>query len=83
MVSITWTSDLLNGFNPQFGKSSILPLAGAALLGVAATLVANPLLLNFGVGVGKRKRRSVEDSAAVTVGNRLAQNMAYRGYRGQ
>lgn len=62
----------------QFGKSSILPLAGAALLGVAATLVANPLLLNF--GVGKRKRRSIEANENLRAKDQ-GQELAYRGHQ--
>ncbi|XP_049543858.1 uncharacterized protein LOC125956236 [Anopheles darlingi] len=38
-------------------RSVLLPLAGAALLGVAAALVTNPVLLHLGVTAGKRKRR--------------------------
>lgn len=38
-----------------------MPLAGAALLGIAAILVANPMLLQLGVVSGKRKRRDVND----------------------
>uniref|UniRef100_A0A1B0CD45 Uncharacterized protein n=1 Tax=Lutzomyia longipalpis TaxID=7200 RepID=A0A1B0CD45_LUTLO len=42
-------------------KSLFLPLAGAALLGVAAALVANPVLLQLGVISGKRRKRSITD----------------------
>ncbi|GAB0089727.1 integral component of membrane [Sergentomyia squamirostris] len=45
-------------------KSLFLPLAGAALLGVAAALVANPVLLQLGVISGKRRKRSIEDDHA-------------------
>ncbi|BFF93310.1 uncharacterized protein DMAD_11185 [Drosophila madeirensis] len=47
-------------------KSFLIPLASAAVLGIAAALVSNPLLLQLGTVsglgqaiVGKRKRRSV------------------------
>ncbi|XP_050093858.1 uncharacterized protein LOC126576593 [Anopheles aquasalis] len=43
-------------------RSVLLPLAGAALLGIAAALVANPVLLHLGVTAGKRKRRDVVSS---------------------
>ncbi|XP_058122765.1 uncharacterized protein LOC131293700 [Anopheles ziemanni] len=49
-------------------RTVLIPLAGAALLGIAAALVANPVLLHLGVTAGKRKRRDVEP----------AHNLAYR-----
>ncbi|XP_055538246.1 uncharacterized protein LOC129725884 [Wyeomyia smithii] len=54
--------------NPYSGKdlakSFLLPLAGAALIGLAAALVFNPALLHLGVAaVGKRKRRDVTTNA--------------------
>ncbi|XP_062560955.1 uncharacterized protein LOC134225138 [Armigeres subalbatus] len=53
-------------------KSLLLPIAGAALLGIAAALVANPVLLHLGAfAAGKRKRRDVSDNA---------QDLAYRGH---
>ncbi|XP_052895583.1 uncharacterized protein LOC128302772 [Anopheles moucheti] len=50
------------GLNHPYGSKDItksvwIPLAGAALLGIAAALVANPVLLHLGVSAGKRKRR--------------------------
>ncbi|EDV31174.2 uncharacterized protein Dana_GF15228, isoform C [Drosophila ananassae] len=48
-------------------KSFLIPLASAAVLGIAAALVSNPLLLQLGTVsglgtiVGKRKRRSAEE----------------------
>ncbi|XP_055601329.1 uncharacterized protein LOC129750127 [Uranotaenia lowii] len=49
----------------DIAKSVLIPLAGAALLGIAAALVANPVLLHLGaVGLGKRKRRDVSSSDA-------------------
>uniref|UniRef100_A0A1B0DNK6 Uncharacterized protein n=1 Tax=Phlebotomus papatasi TaxID=29031 RepID=A0A1B0DNK6_PHLPP len=53
------------------GKSLFLPLAGAALLGVAAALVANPVLLQLGVISGKRRKRSIPDDD-------FAHKLAYR-----
>lgn len=38
-----------------------MPLAGVALLGAAAALVTNPVLLQLGVISGKRKRRSIKN----------------------
>uniref|UniRef100_A0AAG5DDU5 Uncharacterized protein n=1 Tax=Anopheles atroparvus TaxID=41427 RepID=A0AAG5DDU5_ANOAO len=49
-------------------RSVLIPLAGAALLGIAAALVANPVLLHLGAAAGKRKRRDVA----------AAHNLAYR-----
>ncbi|CAO1362705.1 unnamed protein product [Diamesa serratosioi] len=62
-------------------KSLLLPLAGAALLGVAAALVVNggalPLFHMGGAGAGamygKRKRRSTDD--------KFTQHLVYRGYK--
>uniref|UniRef100_A0A182RJU8 Uncharacterized protein n=1 Tax=Anopheles funestus TaxID=62324 RepID=A0A182RJU8_ANOFN len=63
------------GLNYPYGskdltKSVWIPLAGAALLGIAAALVANPVLLHLGVSAGKRKRR---DTTAMN-----AHRLAYR-----
>uniref|UniRef100_A0A182WAY3 Uncharacterized protein n=1 Tax=Anopheles minimus TaxID=112268 RepID=A0A182WAY3_9DIPT len=56
------------GLNYPYGskdltKSVWIPLAGAALLGIAAALVANPVLLHLGVSAGKRKRRDATVNA--------------------
>ncbi|XP_058465035.1 uncharacterized protein LOC131438788 [Malaya genurostris] len=51
------------GNGKELTKSFILPLAGAALLGIATALVANPVLLHLGAAVGKRKRRDVTNNA--------------------
>lgn len=44
-------------------KSFLIPLASAAVLGIAAALFSNPLLLQLGtvsgVGLGKRKKRAL------------------------
>ncbi|XP_055621693.1 uncharacterized protein LOC129765410 [Toxorhynchites rutilus septentrionalis] len=47
----------------SYGNSVLFPLAGAALLGIAAVLVANPVLLHLGAVAGKRKRRDIPSSA--------------------
>ncbi|CAO1324278.1 unnamed protein product [Diamesa hyperborea] len=68
--------------NPSHQKSLLLPLAGAALLGVAAALVVNggalPLFhmgsAGAGAMYGKRKRRSLAD-------DKFAQHLVYRGYK--
>lgn len=52
-----------------------MPLAGAALLGIAAILVANPMLLQFGVVSGKRKRRDIDD-----LKQKFSQKLAYSGH---
>ncbi|KAJ6636626.1 hypothetical protein Bhyg_15217, partial [Pseudolycoriella hygida] len=49
--------DGINIGGKHIPKSHLIPLAGAALLGLAAILVANPMLLQLGVVSGKRKRR--------------------------
>lgn len=71
-----------NGYESGYGsghhghdltKKVLLPLAGAAILGVAAALVANPVLLQLGVtSAGKRKRRDIDE-------NDEAQILAYKG----
>ncbi|XP_058826632.1 uncharacterized protein LOC131686718 [Topomyia yanbarensis] len=45
------------GGGKELTKSVLIPLAGAALLGIAAALVANPVLLHLGAAVGKRRKR--------------------------
>ncbi|XP_050344009.1 uncharacterized protein LOC126769351 [Nymphalis io] len=42
-------------------KAVLWPIAGIALLGAAAALVSNPILLQLGVASGKRKRRETEE----------------------
>ncbi|XP_026730224.1 zinc transporter zipt-7.2-like [Trichoplusia ni] len=42
-------------------KTALWPLAGIALLGAAAALVSNPVLLQLGVVSGKRRRRDTEE----------------------
>ncbi|CAH0726963.1 unnamed protein product, partial [Brenthis ino] len=42
-------------------KAILWPIAGIALLGAAAALVHNPILLQLGVATGKRKRRDTEE----------------------
>lgn len=74
-------------------KSFLIPLASAAVLGIAAALVSNPLLLQLGTVsgvapavVGKRKRRAVQETAerpstALATTTAGAQTIAYRGHR--
>ncbi|KAB0799630.1 hypothetical protein PPYR_07510 [Photinus pyralis] len=46
------------GFMKKFGlKGLLLPLAGIAILGAAAALTANPVLLQLGTLHGRRRRR--------------------------
>lgn len=52
-------------------KTLWLPLGAAALVGVAAALIANPMYLNL-PALGKRKRRSTDD--------KHPQKLAYRGH---
>lgn len=42
-------------------KTVLWPIAGIALLGAAAALVSNPILLQLGVVSGKRRRRDTEE----------------------
>ncbi|XP_045774241.1 uncharacterized protein LOC123873439 [Maniola jurtina] len=42
-------------------KAVLWPIAGIALLGAAAALVSNPILLQLGVTSGKRRRRNTEE----------------------
>uniref|UniRef100_A0A2A4K8G8 Uncharacterized protein n=1 Tax=Heliothis virescens TaxID=7102 RepID=A0A2A4K8G8_HELVI len=42
-------------------KTVLWPIAGIALLGAAAALVSNPVLLQLGVVSGKRRRRDTEE----------------------
>lgn len=42
-------------------KTVLWPIAGIALLGAAAALVSNPVLLQLGVISGKRRRRDTEE----------------------
>lgn len=64
----------------QLSKEHLLPLAGAALLGIAAVLVANPMLLQLGVVSGKRKRRDTTNTAS-TSQTKYSQKLAYNGHR--
>lgn len=58
-------------------KSAILPIAGAALLGLAAVLVANPVLLQLGVLSGARRKRDTSTKFNVD----HTPDIPYRGYR--
>ncbi|XP_072949288.1 uncharacterized protein [Epargyreus clarus] len=48
-------------------KAILWPIAGIALLGAAAALVSNPVLLQLGVVSGKRKRRDTVESYELEV----------------
>ncbi|XP_019868779.1 uncharacterized protein LOC109597516 [Aethina tumida] len=48
-------------------KKLLIPLAGIAILGAAAALSTNPVLLQLGVVNGRRKRRSIEEKMLMTV----------------
>ncbi|VVC94445.1 unnamed protein product [Leptidea sinapis] len=49
-------------YNHALAARTVLwPLAGLALLGAAAALVSNPILLQLGVATGKRRRRDTEE----------------------
>lgn len=64
-------------------KSNFVPIAGAALLGIAAALIVNPVLLQLGTVAGKRRRRRRD-----TVANQknlpnddASQRIAYRNQK--
>ncbi|XP_046994312.1 uncharacterized protein LOC124606372 [Schistocerca americana] len=54
-------------------KGLLIPLAGAALLGAAAALAANPVLLQIGVISGRRRRRRRDAAAGAEAQRRLQQ----------
>ena len=56
-----------------------MPLAGAALLGIAAAFVANPVLLNLGVMSGRKKRNIFNEKEEEI--NEKSQQLAYKGYK--
>ncbi|CAG4996626.1 unnamed protein product [Parnassius apollo] len=59
-------------------KTILWPLAGIALLGAAASLISNPVLLQLGVISGRRKRRDTEEVTGPDLNvdfNRLPQNL--------
>lgn len=70
-------------------KSFLIPLASAAVLGIAAALVSNPLLLQLGtvsgVGhasvLGKRKRRQAPSITAPTNDSTASQDTVTHPYR--
>ena len=61
-----------NTIKQEITKSILIPLAGAALLGVAAAFIANPVLLHLGTVAGKRRRRDVSA--------KYSHPIAYRGH---
>ncbi|XP_058055734.1 uncharacterized protein LOC131207105 [Anopheles bellator] len=62
-------------------RSVLLPLAGATLLGIAAALVANPVLLHLGVSAGKRKRREISPPSDPDIAYRGQLSPTVRIYR--
>lgn len=71
---------MFGGSNGIFGQefqektSAILPLAGAALLGIATYALVAGAGVSIGPMLGKRKRRSLLDE-------KLDQHMAYRAHK--
>lgn len=64
----------------HLSKSHFLPLAGAALIGIAAALLVNPVWLQLGTVAGKRRRR--RDTLQRYNANEMsAHHMAYNGQR--
>lgn len=67
-------------FPKHLSKSHFLPFAGAALLGIAAALLVNPVLLQLGTVTGKRRRRRETHQVYVTKTNKKqAHRLAYNG----
>ncbi|XP_055307931.1 peroxisomal membrane protein PEX13-like isoform X2 [Sitodiplosis mosellana] len=64
----------------HLSKSHLLPLAGAALIGIAAALLVNPVLLQLGTVSGKRRRRRDIVSQLLPPPKASAHNLAYRGH---
>lgn len=64
----------------NLSKSHFLPLAGAALIGIAAALLVNPVWLQLGTVAGKRRRRDTSSHRS-HVAETHAHDMAYDGQR--
>lgn len=64
----------------HLSKSHLLPLAGAALVGIAAALLVNPVLLQLGTVTGKRRRRRDTARQSSAPAKSLAHNLAYSGH---
>lgn len=63
-------------------KEHLVTIAGVALIGIAAALVANPMLIQLGVLSGKRRRRDVNSTNKSTSSNdNHSQKLAYNGYQ--
>lgn len=65
----------------HLSKSNLLPLAGAALIGIAAALLVNPVLLQLGTVTGKRRRRRDVSPKQSPTEKSLAHNLAYHAHR--
>lgn len=62
-------------------KSHLVPIAGIALLGIAAALIANPVLLQLGTMTGKRRRRRDTSVSSSHQHRILSQELVYKGHR--
>lgn len=63
-------------------KEHLATIAGVALIGIAAALVANPMLIQLGVLSGKRKRRDLVSNERKSFRNeKRAHKLAYKGYQ--
>lgn len=58
-------------------KANFIPIAGAALLGIAAALIVNPVLLQLGTVAGKRRRRRRRDTSNIIADAADAHRLAY------
>lgn len=73
----------------HLSKSNLIPIASAALLGIAAAFIFNPVLLQLGTisAVGKRRRRDVAsqiDEPLTTADQQeYSQDLAYKGQNRQ
>lgn len=64
----------------HLSKSHLLPLAGAALIGIAAALLVNPVLLQLGTVTGKRRRRRDISQIESPEDKLSAHKLAYNGH---
>lgn len=65
----------------HLSKSHFLPFAGAALIGIAAALLVNPVLLQLGTVTGKRRRKRDIVQKSSLLGRLQAHHLAYNGQR--
>lgn len=66
----------------HLSKSNLVPIASAALLGIAAAFLFNPVLLQLGtISAGKRRRRETseqsEESQTSEESNEIESNESY------